>query len=196
MPSKQKKKKKKNKAAGFQLVLPTGLNTRKFIKPKRHLSPCEVRNSPIHGSGIFATDFIPQETKIIEYIGEKIDKDESDRRGWEQLERAQKTGEAGVYLFTLNDDWDVDGNFDWNVARLINHSCDPNCESWVERNRIWIWSIRDIEAGEELSFNYGFDLENFEDHPCRCGTKKCVGFIAGEEYWPELKKKLAKKKRA
>ena len=48
-------------------------------------------------------------------------------------------------------------------------------------------AMRDIRKGEELTFNYGFDLENWSEHPCRCGTDRCIGFIAGEEYWGELK---------
>ncbi len=157
---------------------------------------CEVRQSSIHNQGVFATEFIPNETRIIEYVGEKITKEESDQRGERQLEEAQATGGASVYLFNLDDDWDIDGNFPWNDARLINHSCDPNCEAYVdeEANQIWIWSIRDIQAGEELVFNYGFDLESFEDHPCHCGSARCVGFILAEEYWPELQKRLAASK--
>ncbi len=154
---------------------------------------CEVRESPIHQRGVFARRDIPAETRIIQYIGEKIDKEESDRRGLAQLERAKETGEAGVYIFTLDDEWDIDGDRQDNIARLINHHCNPNCEAYIDEdsNEIWIWSIRDIKANEELGFNYGFDLDNYEDHPCRCGSEKCVGYIAGEDYWEDLKAKLA-----
>ena len=156
---------------------------------------CEIRNSPIHGRGLFATRDIPEGMRIIEYVGDKITKAESNRRGWAQFEKAQETGEAGVYLFTLNKRYDVDGDVPWNAARLINHCCEPNCESQIIRGRIWILALRDIAKDEELFFNYGFDLENFEDHPCRCGARRCVGFIAGEEYWPALKRKLRAKKK-
>jgi SET domain-containing protein len=155
---------------------------------------CVVRESPIHGRGVYATRQIRESTRIIEYVGEKISKEESDRRGTLQLERAQATGEAGVYIFTLDDQWDMDGDFEENIARLINHSCDPNCEAYLEHGRIWIWSIRNIEEGEELLFNYGFDLENYQDHPCRCGSSRCPGYIAGEEYWPELQRILTEKR--
>jgi SET domain-containing protein len=53
--------------------------------------------------------------------------------------------------------------------------------------------LRDISAGEELSFNYGFDLETWEDHPCRCGHPQCVGYIIDQQYWPELKRILKKR---
>jgi SET domain-containing protein len=154
-----------------------------------------VRHSEIHGRGLFAKKRIPAGTHIIEYVGEKIDKDEANERGWAQMDQSKETGEAAVYIFTLDDEWDIDGNVPENAARLINHSCDPNCEAFVDDGTIWIAALRDIGKDEELFFNYGFDLETFEEHPCRCGSEKCVGYIAGEEYWPELMKKLARKKR-
>ncbi|NNE92313.1 MAG: SET domain-containing protein-lysine N-methyltransferase [Verrucomicrobiales bacterium] len=157
---------------------------------------CEIRESPIHGRGLYATKNIPNETYVIEYVGERVDKEESDRRGWDRIGRAKETGEAAVYIFTLNDEWDIDGSVEENAARLINHSCAPNCEAYIcgeedEEQSIWICAIRDIKKGEELFFNYGFDLESFEDHPCYCGAKSCVGYIVGEDYWGELKQKLA-----
>ncbi|MDF1810597.1 MAG: SET domain-containing protein-lysine N-methyltransferase [Verrucomicrobiales bacterium] len=156
---------------------------------------CEVRRSGIHGRGVFAVTDIPAETPIIEYIGEKIDKEESDIRGWAQMDRHNETGEAAVYIFTLDDDWDIDGNVPENAARLINHGCEVNCEAYIQDGSIWIWSIREIKKDEELLFNYGFDLENWEEHPCVCGADCCPGYIAGMDYWDELKEKIAEKKR-
>lgn len=153
---------------------------------------CEVRRSGIHGRGLFAKKKIPAGTYIIEYVGEKIDKDEANERGWAQMDHSRDTGDAAVYIFTLDDDWDIDGNVPENAARLINHSCDPNCEAFIEDDKIWIAALRDISKNDELFFNYGFDLENYAEHPCLCGSKNCVGYIAGEEFWDELKKKLKK----
>ena len=156
----------------------------------------KVRDSEVHGSGLFAARDIPEDTYIIEYIGERIDKEESQRRGNALYEESEKTGCAAVYIFTLNDEVDLDGSHPDNKARLINHSCDPNCEAQqCEEDRLWIVSLRDLKKGEELSFNYGFDLETYEDHPCRCGSKNCVGFIVAEEYWGELKKIEKRKKK-
>ncbi len=155
----------------------------------------EVRGSDVHGRGMFATRDIPEGTEIIEYLGERIDKVESDRRGHALFDEAQETGGAQVYLFTLDDTWDLDGNIEWNTARLINHSCEPNCEAQIDDDlRVWIVATDDIGEGEELTFNYGFDTEDYENHPCRCGSERCVGYIVGEEYWPELRRKLKKKK--
>lgn len=160
-----------------------------------HSDWCEVRRSGIHGRGVFATKDIPAKTPIIEYIGEKIDKEESDLRGWAQMDRHNETGEAAVYIFTLDDDWDIDGDVPENAARLINHGCEVNCEAYIEDGEIWIWSICDIAKDDELLFNYGFDLENWEEHPCVCGADCCPGYIAGMDYWDELKEKIAEKKR-
>jgi SET domain-containing protein len=158
---------------------------------------CEVRGSEIHGRGVYAAQDIPKETKIIEYIGELVDKDESEKRAWEQHAVAEETGDAAVYIFTLNKRWDIDGNVPWNTARLINHSCEPNCEAWVEGKQIFIHSLRDIKQGEELSFDYGFDIECYEEHPCRCGSKGCVGYIVSRDQWDKLEeKKTAKEKKA
>ncbi|GAA5482253.1 SET domain-containing protein [Haloferula sargassicola] len=155
---------------------------------------CEVRGSVIHGRGVYATRDIAPETEIIEYIGEVISKEESERRAWAQAEHAEKTGDAAVYIFTLDEKWDIDGNVPWNTARLINHSCEPNCEAWIVGKKIVIYSLTDIKAGDELTFDYGFDIDCYEDHPCRCGRPGCVGYIVSREQWGELKTRLESKK--
>jgi hypothetical protein len=149
-----------------------------------------VRRSSIHSRGVFARCDIPKDTQVLEYTGEKISKAESERRAQARLIRARKTGVAAVYIFNLNKKQDLDGSSAKNTARLLNHSCAPNCEAIQSRGRIWLTALRDIQQGEELTFNYGFDLENWEDHPCLCGTSRCVGYIADETLWPELLKKL------
>jgi hypothetical protein len=153
---------------------------------------CEVRDSGIHGRGVYATQFIPKETRIIEYVGERIDKRESERRGRSQQARSVKTGDAAVYIFTLSKNYDLDGNVPWNTARLINHSCSPNCEAWIEGRRIFIHALRDIRPGEELTFDYGFEVDCYQDHPCRCGMPECVGYIVSRSQWPELQQRLSK----
>ncbi len=151
---------------------------------------CEVRQSSIHHRGVFATQHVPTGTRIIEYVGEKISKKESERRGNALFDHASANGSGAVYLFILNKKHDIDGNVEWNTARLINHTCEPNCEAHIIRGKIWIVATRDIQPDEELSFNYGFDLECWEDHPCLCGKPSCVGYIISEEYWPKLRKLL------
>jgi len=154
---------------------------------------CEVRDSGIHGRGVYASCFIAKETKIIEYVGELVDKKESERRALSQHAKSLKTGDAAVYIFTLSKTYDIDGNVPWNTARLINHSCSPNCEAWIEGRKIYIHALKDINQGEELTFDYGFDVDCYEDHPCLCGRNGCVGYIVGRGQWPELKERLKAK---
>lgn len=194
MSKKSDAKKKKRYDHLTEMARVTRLMKEMYEKGQSDL--CEVRNSDIHGRGVYAAADLEPETRIIEYIGEYINKDESEERAWAQAERAEKHGDAAVYIFTLDKKWDIDGNVPWNDARLINHSCDPNCEAWIEGDEIYIYSIKDIKKGDELTFDYGFDIECFEDHPCLCGRDNCVGYIVSQEQWPELKKRLAEKKQA
>lgn len=128
---------------------------------------CEFRSSPIHGLGGFAKGEIPAETPVLEYRGELVSKAES-------LRRCQ---ENNTFLFYYDEAQDLDGNVPWNPARFLNHSCDPNCEARKLGEKIWIVTVRTIRAGEELTFDYGYDLEDYQDYPCRCGAASCRGFI-------------------
>ncbi len=151
----------------------------------------EVRGSIIHGRGVYAVKSIPKEEYVIEYVGNRINKKESEKRSLAQMEVAEKTGAAAVYIFNLTKRWDLDGSVEWNPARLINHSCEPNCEAIQEGKRIYIQALRDIETDEEITFDYGFDVESYKDHPCLCGSAKCVGYIVGKDYLEELAEKLS-----
>ena len=154
------------------------------FKPPADLAPnpwLEIRHSQIHGAGGFARHFIPKGPRVIEYLGQQISKGESLRR----------CVANNPYIFTLTDEFDLDGDVPWNQARFINHSCAPNCEAEQEAGHIWIIALRDIAAGEELSFNYGYDLEEYREHPCRCGAKECVGYIIAEEFFEHVRKQNA-----
>ena len=122
---------------------------------------------------------IPDGTRVIEYTGERITKAESVRREAQRLARGRKGGDDCVYIFNLNRRHDLDGRTRRNVARLINHSCAPNCRVEVIRGRIWIIARREIPAGAELTFDYGFSFAEWPKHPCRCGSRRCAGFIVG-----------------
>src|SRR5690349_4784330 len=108
------------------------------------------KSSPIHGVGAFAACDVPSGTRVIEYLGERIDKEESMRR----------CAANNQNIFAISSTHDVDGSAHWNPARWINHSCEPNCEAVCEDERIWIVAIRDIAQGEEVTFNYSYDLED------------------------------------
>ena len=154
-----------------------------------------LKKSRIHSVGVFAKKNIPEGTRIIEYVGEKVTKAESDRRADIPLEKNKKNGVYGaVYIFILNKRHDIDGNVSYNTARFINHSCDPNCETEIIGGHIWVVALCDIKKGKEIAYNYNYDIEDYEDHKCCCGSKRCVGYITDEDYWPRLKKKEKAKK--
>ncbi|HIJ10718.1 TPA: SET domain-containing protein [Candidatus Woesearchaeota archaeon] len=150
----------------------------------------EVKKSRIHNNGVFARMDIPKGVRIIQYVGEKITKREADRRADLVIEESKTSKTLGaVYLFELNKRYDIDGNVHWNTARFINHSCSPNCETINEDGKIWIESTRNIKKGEELGYNYGYDFESYEEHPCKCSSSACVGYILQEKQWKKLQKK-------
>jgi uncharacterized protein len=136
------------------------------------------KSSPIHGMGGFARVDIPAGARVIEYVGEKITKQES-------LARCEQNNE---YIFALDDEHDLDGHVSWNPARFLNHSCEPNCEARLEGGCIWVVAIREIRAGEELTFNYGYDLADYAEHPCGCGAPGCVGYIVAEEFFDHVRR--------
>ena len=143
----------------------------------------EVKPSRIHGTGVFARADISAEARVIEYLGERVSKEESERR--------RKAG--NFFVFIVTDEFDIDGLVDWNPARFINHSCAPNCQALQEDEYIWIYALREIKAGEELTFNYGYDLQDYEDHPCRCGAPECIGYMVAAEHFEDVRRKEARK---
>jgi len=154
-----------------------------------------IKNSKLHGKGLFANCNIKAETNIVEYVGEKITKAQSEKISDIQLKKSQKNKDEGqVYIFTLNNKYDINGNVNYNKARLMNHSCNANCDTDIIDNKIWIRSYKDIKKGEELTYDYGFtfDKDDFRDHICKCGSRKCVGFIVTETDWKKLRKFLLK----
>lgn len=155
----------------------------------------KVKNSSVHGSGVFATKNISKNTNIIQYIGEKVTKSEGDRRSSLRIKKYLNSNKTGsVYIFELNKKYDIDGSPLYNKARYINHSCNPNCEVNIVNNEIWISSIKNIKKGEELFYDYGyaFDKEDFRDHICKCGSKNCIGYIISSDEWSKYLKFLSK----
>lgn len=148
----------------------------------------ELRASQIHGRGVFSRQDVVAGTRLIEYVGERITKEESTRRGLAQYDKAQKEGCAAVYIFDLDEGHDLDGDIPDNDAKYINHSCAPNAEAINEDGRIWIFALRDLRLGDELTFDYGYDVSHWKEHPCRCGAPDCVGYIVSRRQWPKLRR--------
>lgn len=135
-----------------------------------------VRRSGIHGRGVFAARGIRKGTRIIEYKGERVTHAEVDRRYADVPDTDNHT-----FLFELDDRWVIDAGVRGNAARWINHGCSPNCETVEEDGRIFIEATRDIQVGEELTYDYNITLE--ERHSprmkriwaCLCGARRCRG---------------------
>jgi uncharacterized protein len=138
-----------------------------------------VGTSHIAGRGLFTAQAIKQGTRIIQYTGEKIPKGESD----------QRLVEGNNYIFQLNARYDIDGKVRRNKARYINHSCDPNCIVQLTTRTIWIVALRDITPGEELTYNYGYELDDATAHPCTCGAATCCGSILAPQYQDVVKQR-------
>ena len=155
----------------------------------------KVKRSSIHGTGVFATHNIPKNSKIIQYIGDKILKSEGDKRSEKRLKKYLNSKDDGsVYIFELNKKYDIDGSPLYNKARYINHSCNPNCEVDIESEEIWIKSIKNIKKGEELTYDYGFefDKDDYKDNICKCEAKYCIGYIISSDDWTKYKKYISK----
>jgi SET domain-containing protein len=110
------------------------------------------------GLGLVTLRAIPRGKKIIEYAGPVITTEEANRKG-------------GKYLFELDEDHAIDGSARSNTARYINHSCRPNAKGYTTGRRVWIWSLRTIKPGEEITINYG--KEYLDEHIKQCKCPKC-----------------------
>lgn len=153
----------------------------------------KVKKSKVHGTGIVAICDIKKGTKIIQYLGEKVKKKEGDKRSAARIKKyLSKKNEGSVYIFELNNKYDIDGSPLYNKARYINHSCSPNCEVNIIKNEIWIISIKKIKIGDELNYDYGypFDKEDYNDHECRCSSSNCIGYIISKDDWIKYKKHM------
>jgi len=154
--------------------------------------PILVRDSSVHGRGVFATRRIEKGERIIEYLGERVSHEEADRRY-----ELKEDNDSHTFLFIVDSKTVIDAGVDGNDARFFNHSCNPNCESVVEKRRVYIEAIRAIEPGEEMTYDYQIykeegDPENIDEvFACRCGFANCRGTML----WPpEPKRKRSRPK--
>jgi SET domain-containing protein len=145
--------------------------------------PFEIRPSPIQGLGAFATEPIPAGTRLVEYTGERLTPAAADAR----YPDADEASRHHTYLFAIDDDVVIDAAVGGNEARFINHSCAPNCDAVIDDGRIWIETIRDVEPGEELAYDYAYVLPERHTpaakrrYPCHCGAPTCRGTILAKK---------------
>jgi hypothetical protein len=183
MTNKSTKKKTKRQSKPFDQSQP------KRGGPPIVSSPLvEVRDSGVHGRGVFAVAPIKKGTRILEYLGERVSHDAADKRYEDHDENDNHT-----FLFIVDKNTVIDAAVGGNDARFVNHQCSGNCESNIANRRVFIDAVRDIKPGEELGYDYEIgrdkdDPPNVDEiYACRCGTPKCRGTML------EPARKLAKK---
>ena len=157
----------------------------------------QTRRSGVHGKGVFAVSDFAQGETIIEYVGEIITWKEALRRHPHDPKDPNHT-----FYFHIDETHVIDAKYGGNSSRWINHSCKPNCEPDEVEGRIFIKALRDIQAGEELNYDYGLVIEApltpalKLEYPCWCGAKKCRGTLLSStsEFPKEEKTKTVKAK--
>ena len=143
----------------------------KKSKARRRPVQIEVRKSGVHGQGVYAAQFVPKGTRIIEYMGERV--------SWEAA--PDDEDDPHTFNFGLENGEVINPEVGGNDARWINHSCDPNCETVEEDDRVFIDAIRDIHPGEELLYDYHMELDEpitesaKKKFACHCGALNCRG---------------------
>jgi uncharacterized protein len=142
-----------------------------------------TRSSDIHAAGCFTLEDVPKGTIVLEYTGERIAKEEGDRR---------YDGRSFTYLFGVgNGKIVIDGH---GMAMFINHSCDPNCEVDEVAGRIFIKTLRNLKAGDELTYDYWL-YDGEDDAPCYCGKKCCRGSMYSPREIKRMQRVAAKAKK-
>jgi len=141
-----------------------------------------IRSSAIHAAGCYSTTAVRKGTRVAEYTGPRLSKEEADSSNEES---------PITYLFGLGYGTVViDGHC---TAMFINHSCDPNCETEEIRGRVWIRAIRKIEPGDEITYDYCLYDGGDDEAVCNCGAKKCRGTMYSPE---EIRRRKAAAKKA
>ena len=130
-----------------------------------------IRSSSLHGAGVYTTAPIPRGTHVLEYTGPRLTTEETD---------GLYADSEVTYLYGMADGKTVIDGF--GMAAFVNHSCQPNCEADQIDNRVWIIALRNIAAGEELTYDYNiYDAEPGEDVTCHCGANSCRGTMLCEQ---------------
>jgi hypothetical protein len=172
---------------------PDSLSSRKA--PAASGKRIQVRRSGIHGKGVFALQDLAEGETLIEYVGEVISWDEAQDRHPHDPEDPNHT-----FYFHVNEDRVIDALHGGNSSRWINHSCNPNCEADEDNDRIFIKAIRNIQAGEELNYDYGLIIDEpytkklKAEYPCWCGSANCRGTLLSPKERKDTPKTPSQKK--
>ena len=138
----------------------------------------QTRRSGVHGKGVFALQNIAEGQTLIEYVGEIISWPEAQARHPHDPAQPNHT-----FYFHIDEHRVIDAVVGGNSSRWINHACDPNCEADEQNGRIFIKALRNIQAGEELNYDYGLIIDERytarlkAEYPCWCGAAQCRGTL-------------------
>jgi uncharacterized protein len=180
------------RAQSAEVCSPTVLQRTDSMSSRR----IAVRQSGVHGKGVFALEAIAAGDRLIEYKGERISWKEALRRHPHNPDEPNHT-----FYFALDSGEVIDGKIKGNSARWINHSCAPNCEAEEIDGHVFIDALRDIDAGEELFYDYGLVIDARQtkklkkEYECRCGARKCRGTMLAAPDKDDRKDKKSKKKK-
>nr|XP_029730196.1 LOW QUALITY PROTEIN: probable histone-lysine N-methyltransferase Mes-4 [Aedes albopictus] len=166
-------------------LCPAGGSCQNQCFEKRQYPALAARRISQKGWGLVAQEDIRQGQFVIEYVGEVINNEELARR----LQHKVTQKDENYYFLTVDSELTIDAGPKGNLARFINHSCEPNCETMLWKvggaQSVGLFAIKDIKAGEELTFNYNFESKGPEKKICHCNASKCSGFI-GQKYRPPV----------
>ncbi|CAK9833089.1 Histone-lysine N-methyltransferase SETD1 [Anthophora retusa] len=148
----------------------------KFNQLKFRKKQLKFAKSGIHDWGLFAMEPIAADEMVIEYVGQMVRPVVADLRE----SQYEATGIGSSYLFRIDLDTIIDATKCGNLARFINHSCNPNCYAKVitieSQKKIVIYSKQPIGVNEEITYDYKFPLED-DKIPCLCGAPQCRGTL-------------------
>ncbi|GAB5368935.1 hypothetical protein AAMO2058_001362100 [Amorphochlora amoebiformis] len=158
---------------------------------KRQWAKHSIKNTAGRGFGMFSKEPLKEDDLIIEYLGEIVDEDECNKR----IRKMQKDGAKNFYFLKVSPSMVIDATVEASNGRFMNHSCDPNCiaRRWIVGGfeRVGLYAKRDIEEGEELTWDYNFAIAGDSKQACLCGSSNCSGFFGVKK----VGKKSANKKR-
>lgn len=115
------------------------------------------------GFGLFATAPIKKRSRVVEYKGRLLNTEQANKR----LSRGSR------YLYEINSRWTLDGTPRSNISRYINHSCNPNCQTTTVKRRVFVFTLRNIKPGEEITYDYGIDYFKNVIGRSRCQCSRC-----------------------
>ncbi|OAY62637.1 Histone-lysine N-methyltransferase ATX2 [Ananas comosus] len=141
-----------------------------------------VYKSGIHALGLYTSQFIARGAMVVEYVGEIVGLRVADKREIEYQSGRRLQYKSACYFFRIDKEHIIDATRKGGIARFVNHSCQPNCVAKVisirNEKKVVFFAERDINPGEEITYDYHFNHED-EGHkiPCFCNSKNCRRYL-------------------